>query len=194
MPFPQGNAANSIPVIWSNKLQWRFYKSTILHAICNTDWEGEIQQQGSKVVINTKPTVAIKDYTGTVAYDGLETDKLELVIDHAKVYAFKTDDIQDVQSLIKLANEASDDAAQNMKIEVDGNVLGSIYADIPAGNQLADPAVGLQLTSDNVLDYIVDAGTILDENNVPEEGRWLALPPWACGKIKKSDQMVPQMA
>jgi hypothetical protein len=38
-----------------------------------------------------------------------------------------------------------------------------------------------------VLDYIVDAGTCLDEQNIPETGRWFVIPPWVAGMIKKSD-------
>jgi hypothetical protein len=38
-----------------------------------------------------------------------------------------------------------------------------------------------------VLNYIVDMGTVLDERNIPETGRWLVIPPWAAGMIKKSD-------
>ena len=187
MPFPTGDAANSIPVIFSKKLQARFYRKTVLQAICNTDWEGEISGQGSKVVINSKPHVAIKDYDGTVTYDGLETNKLELAIDHAKTYAFKTDDIQDAQSIIMLANEASGDASSNMAVDVDGSVLGSIYTQVPASNQLEASGTGLVVTKDDILEYIIAAGTRLDEQNIPQEGRWIVFPPWVCGLIKNSD-------
>src|SRR5262249_24196987 len=29
--------------------------------------------------------------------------------------------------------------------------------------------------------------TVLDEQNIPETGRWLVAPPWFCGIVKKSD-------
>jgi hypothetical protein len=43
------------------------------------------------------------------------------------------------------------------------------------------------LDKTNILDFIVDVGTVLDEYDVPETGRWMALPPLFCNKIKKSD-------
>jgi hypothetical protein len=43
------------------------------------------------------------------------------------------------------------------------------------------------VTKANVLDWIVDAGVLLDAKNVPQEGRWVVLPPWICGMIMKSD-------
>ena len=51
-----------IPVLWSTKLIEKFYASTVLAAISNTDYEGEIKNKGDKVIIRTKPTITIKDY------------------------------------------------------------------------------------------------------------------------------------
>ncbi|HKJ72978.1 MAG TPA: hypothetical protein VKA19_02585, partial [Alphaproteobacteria bacterium] len=39
----------------------------------------------------------------------------------------------------------------------------------------------------NVLDFIADLGSVLDEQNVPESDRWLVAPPWFTNLIKKSD-------
>ena len=39
----------------------------------------------------------------------------------------------------------------------------------------------------NILDYIVDMGSCLTEQNVPESGRWIVLPAVFCGMIKKGD-------
>ncbi|RDL44358.1 hypothetical protein DN730_08110 [Marinomonas piezotolerans] len=181
-PFPDGNAANFVPEVWSKKLQARFYAQTVLAQFCNHDWEGEISGQGSKVKIRTPPSISIGDYTGTVTYQSLETDIIELAIDKAKFYAFKVDDIQKAQSDIELINSSTTDASQNMKIQVERDVFSSIYADVPAANTITT-----QVTKSNVLDIIVDLGTALDEADVPEEGRKLILPPWICGMIKKSD-------
>ena len=187
--FPTGDMANAVSVIYSKKLNAKFYKSTVLGAICNTNWEGEIQGEGSKVVIRTRPDVVVADYdraTG-VSYQDLAPPKVELPIDKTKYYAFTDDYIQTKQADIKLIDEATADAAENTKIAVDGDVLGNIYADVPVENQMAAPATGVVITKDNVLDYIVDLGTRHDEVNAPETGRWLVLAPWICGMIKKSD-------
>jgi len=37
-----------------------------------------------------------------------------------------------------------------------------------------------------VINFVIDAGLALDENRVPETGRWLVLPPWAAAMIKRS--------
>jgi hypothetical protein len=64
-----------------------------------------------------------------------------------------------------------------------GATAGKVSANIDLGASGA-PAV---LTPATVLNYIVDLGTCLDEYNIPETGRWLIIPPWAAGMIKKSD-------
>lgn len=181
-PFPTGNAANFVPEVWSKKLQARFYAQTVLAEFCNHDWEGEISGQGSKVLIRQAPTISVGDYTGTVTYQDLETDKIELNIDQAKYYGFKVDDIHKAQADIELINSSTNDASQRMKINVEKDVFASIYADVPAANTITT-----QVTKSNVLDMIVDLGTALDEADVPEDGRKLILPPWICGMIKKSE-------
>jgi hypothetical protein len=178
--LPNGNF---IPEIWSKKLQAKFYASTVLGAIANHDWEGEIKGAGSKVIIRAIPTVIIGDYGigGTINYQDLSDDKLELLIDKAKYYAFKIDDIDEVQADVPVVNMTTQDAAEQMKIVVDTDVLGNVYTD--ADNTLGTTAI----TASNVLAWIIAAGTKLDEANVPEEGRWMVIPPWVAGMIKQSD-------
>ncbi len=172
-----------IPEVWSRKLQAKFYATTVFGAISNNDWEGEIQGQGSKVIIRKRPTVTISDYEigGTINYQDLSDEKLELLIDKAKVYAFKVDDIDRAQSDINIINETTLDASEQMKIHIDTNLLANIYTDATSS------ITSTVITSTNVLDWIVDAGTLLDELNIPTNGRWLVIPPWIAGMIKKGD-------
>jgi hypothetical protein len=88
---------------------------------------------------------------------------------------------------------------EQLKIAIDTHVLSIVPAGISADNKgatagrisnsinLGAAAAPIVLTPLNILNYIVDMGTVLDEQNVPETGRWLVIPPWAAGLIKKSD-------
>lgn len=174
---------NFIPEIWSKKLNFKYYKQTCLMDICNTNWEGEIKGQGSKVMIRVRPTVTITDYTvnSNVSYQNLTDDKIELLIDKAKAFAFKVDDVDIAQSDINIINETTQDSAFQMKIAIEQQIFGSVYAD--AGNAIGS----LALDKTNVIDWIVDAEVKLDENNVPSDNRWILLPPKAAGLIQKSD-------
>lgn len=174
---------NFISEVWSKKLQAKFYAATCLDMVTNHDHEGEIKGQGSKVYIRVRPTIIVSDYVvnGNLTYQDLADDKVELLIDKAKSYSFKCDDVDAVQSDIKLINEFTMDAAEQMKISVEKSVFASVYADATT------QATNTQVTAATVLGWIVDQGTALDELNVPTEGRFFIVPPWIAGLIKKSD-------
>jgi len=84
-------------------------------------------------------------------------------------------------------------------ISIDTNVLANIYSDADSDNKGTTAGAGssgysmgvtgtpLLIDKDNILDVIVDMGSILDEQNVPQTQRWVVLPPLFCGMIKKSD-------
>lgn len=152
-------------------------------SICNTKWEGEIAGMGSKVIIRNRPDIAVGDYVvnGSMSYQDLNDDKVELLIDKAKYTAFKVDDVDKAQADINFINETSMEASEKMKISVDTDMLGSVYSS--ASNSVASQ----QVTAANVLSWIVDQGTELDEANAHAQGRWLVIPPWIAGLVKKSD-------
>lgn len=190
-----------IPEIWSGKLNIKFYAATVFGDIANTDYEGEISSMGDKVHIRTVPDIIIRDY---IKGQNLQTQRpespnVELNIDKAKYFQFICDSIDKHQSDIALLDKWAEDAGQQMKIEIDTGILGDIYADAAVANKGANAgaksesinlgSVGSPLAIDktNVLDTLVDIGTAMDEQNLPESDRWVVLPAWMCGMIKKSD-------
>jgi hypothetical protein len=178
--LPNGNF---LPEIWSRKLNVKYYKALTLMKIANTNWEGEIKGQGSKVQIRQRPTITVGDYTvnSNINYQALQDDKIELLIDKAKYWAFKVDDIDKAQADINIMNESSQDAAVQAKIAVETQVFGSVYAD--ATSTLST----LTMDKTNILDWIIDAEVKLDENNVPTDNRFVVITPKAAGYIQKSD-------
>lgn len=190
-----------IPEIWSGKLLVKFYAATVLAAISNTDYEGEIKEKGDKVIIRQTPTITIRDYEKgqSLTIERPNIDPTEMSIDYAKYFNCICDDIDKIQSDIKLMDDWSRDASQQMKITVDTGGLAVVYAGAHADNAGAEAGkisesfnLGAEgaprvLTSANVLEAIVDCGTVLDEQNVPEESRWIVIPAWMSGMIKKSD-------
>jgi hypothetical protein len=178
--LPNGNF---IPEVWSKKLQAKFYASTCLAEVTNNDWEGEIKARGSKVQIRVRPTIVVEDYdvNGVINYQDLEDDKIELTIDRAKYTAFKVDDVDAAQADIKIVNESTQDGAEQMTIKVEKDVFGSVYAD--ATTQFTNT----QITKDTVMDWLIDLETTLDDLNIPYGRRFVVLPNWVAGFIKKSD-------
>lgn len=172
---------NFIPEVFSKLLQAKFYSSSVLPSISNTDYEGEISGQGDKVVIRTVPAVTINDYAGSITTQELTTAKVELLIDQAKYYSFKIDDVLAAQADINLLEGASSDAAEGMRVAVETSVLSSVVT--------GATTVGAQstITASNILTSILDQAKALDELNIPEEGRFIVLSPEFVSLLKQSE-------
>lgn len=199
---------NYIPEIWSGKLIEKFYNTTVVGAIANTNYEGEIKNYGDTVEIRTRPDIAITAYEADLAltYERPSTANVTLSIN--KGYYFNTilDDVMDVQADINMLNMWAEDAAEQMKITIDtevlaylattgtgdnsgttaGEVSGAINLGAASGSMLEVVADGAGAGEVNVIDLIVDMGTVLDESNIPGD-RWLVIPVWMAALIKKSE-------
>lgn len=221
-------AGTFIPEVWSGKLVEKFYKATVLGAIANTDYEGEIKNYGDKVQIRSRPTITIRDYTAdmNLAVDRPSETKQTLNIDMGKYFNLALDDVMGIQSDIDLLSVWAEDASEQMKIAIDsqvlngvtaaesegvegivnnsdltasniGNTAGAISASYRLGIDSAPTYVGsvsqgsgTGVNSANdmpVIDYLVNCGSVLDEQNLPETGRFVIIPAWLAGMIKKSD-------
>lgn len=206
MPFPNSAgrpqyAGNFIPEIWSGKLIENFYDATVLAAISNTDYEGEIKAYGDTVNIRTTPSVSIKTYIKgqNLTVENPDKPKIQLSIDKGDYFACVEDDVDKVQSDVKLMDMWSKDASEQMKIKIDQRVLTDLLPDIVATNKgatagritaaynLGTTGVPRAVTKTDVLDMIVDIGSVLDEANAPEANRFLVIPARLAGLIKKSD-------
>ena len=173
-----------IPEVFSKKLQAKFYAQTMLSEVTTNEYEGEISGLGNKVNIRAVPAVTVADYTGSLSYADVTSGTIELNIDKAKSYAFKVDDILREQADIDFMNEAANDAAQNMKIAIEQDV----FANVAAGSSLTDVnASAANVTASNILGFILDAGQTLDENNIPEDGRYMIISPAAASLLKQSE-------
>jgi hypothetical protein len=190
-----------IPEIWSSKLVDKFYDATVLAAIANTDYEGEIQSYGDTVNIRTRPDVTIRDYAPDqmLEVERPSSDIVQLLIDQGHYFNTILDDVYRTQSDIDLMNIWAEDASEQMKIRVDRNVLAALpltanaqNRGLTAGRLSGDINLGATgtpriVTKADVVDFIVDMGLTLDEQNVPETGRFLIVPAWMSAMVKKSE-------
>lgn len=173
----------------------------MLTAISNTDFEGEIKGQGDTVHIRREPRLEINDYAKgqKITYGDYDYSMQDLLIDKGKFWAFRNDDIDKAQSDLNFVSAWTAAAAQQLKVVIDTEVLaavptgahtynkGASAGRITQGINLGTTGSPLQVSKTNILDTIVQANQCLDEQNIPEEGRWLVLPAWAISMIKMSD-------
>lgn len=203
-PYVDGTSTmsgNYIPEIWSGKTLVKFYQTTVFGDIANTDYEGEISAKGDKVIIRTVPDIVIKDYEidQELEYTKPEGTTVELLIDKGKYYAIPLNKVEQKQADIQYMEKWTDDASKQLAITIDRELLADVYADadtynkgltagkISASYNLGTTGTPLTVTKTNILDVIVDMGSVLSEQDVPEDGRFIVMPTAMCGLIKKSD-------
>jgi hypothetical protein len=190
-------SGNYIPNLFAKKLLIEFYKSTVFGAIANTDYQGTISDMGDKVSIRTLPSITINTYTKgmDLTYEKLTPTNVDLLIDKGRYWAFPVNDVDLKQADIAYVNQWSAHAASSLKVNIDNGILSDIYTDVHASNKSASAGaisanvniadVNVLNEDDTMVDLIVDCGDVLDQQNVPSEGRWFVLPSRAVAAIKK---------
>ena len=194
-----------IPQLWSNKLNAKFYQNTMLSEISNTSWEGEIKNQGDSIRIRTAPSITITDYAGagtTLSTEVPVPIYTDLQINKGKYFSVQVNDVLAHQADIDLMETFTDDAAKQLKIAIEneaffqwfvtegaaaankGATAGAISASYGLGTDLVPVN---QATSGELLKMILRMSAALDEQNVPEEGRWLLMSPHDRHILMQSD-------
>ena len=210
-----GNFANSVagqtnsfflPAIYSKQVLNFFRKASVAEAITNTDYSGEIAAYGDSVRIIKEPTIQVYQYErgADVTQTKLTDQETTLVVDTANAFKFIVDDIESNMSHVNWREIAASSAAYSLKDAFDENVLAKIAAGISAANPDhilgADAAVGsagLAETTASIdlgasaevdpLDLMARMARLLDQQNVPEEGRWFVASPEFYEELSQSD-------
>ena len=121
--LPNGNFS---PVIYSKQVQLAFRKNSIVEAITNSDYFGEISGMGDTVKIIKEPEITVKEYArgAQITPQDLDDEDFSLVVDKANYFAFKVDDIEEAHSHVNFQSLASDRAAYRLADQFDQEVLG----------------------------------------------------------------------
>jgi hypothetical protein len=150
MAFPSANGYSNLPngnfspVIYSQKVQKAFRKSSIVEDITNTDYFGEIANFGDSVRIIKEPEITVNSYTRgtTVAAQALADADFSLVVDQANYFMFKIDDIEAAHSHVNFMDLATDRAAYRLRDTFDGEVLGYLSGyELSGGSWIVRTAV-----------------------------------------------------
>lgn len=178
---------NFIPTVWEARLLANFNKRSIADVITTKPTE----IKGNKIVFNKVGDVAVKDYTGTVAWDELSTSKVEVNMDQKKYFAFKLDDVDKAQAAGDLVDSHTQQAANTLQETVDRYILG-LYTGAHADNVIGNDTTPIALSKTNVYDYIVDLGTKLSKKKVPMADRFVVINSDVLGLLSKDDRFTKQ--
>ena len=185
-----------LPSIYSKKVLNFFRKASVVEAITNTDYAGEISTYGDSVKIIKEPTITVYDYTrgSDTTSTKLTDQEITLVVDSAKAFKFIVDDIETNMSHVNFKEVASSSAAYSLKDSYDAAVLTTMFAGVSAsapdhviGADAAAGTGGVGETTASVdlgvasevdpLDLMARMARLLDDQSVPEENRWFVASP-----------------
>ena len=184
--LPSGNFS---PIIYSQKVQKFFRTASVVEAITNTDYAGEIENFGDTVNIIKEPTITVSAYSrgSVVDTQDIADDQIQLVVDQANAFAFKVDDIEERHSHVNFESIASSSGAYALKNEYDKNVIAAMVAGVSSSSpdhllgadsgSGQDQDVGFGSSEVDPVDTISKHNRLLNAADVPEENRWFLAGP-----------------
>jgi len=196
-----------LPSVYSKKVLNFFRKASVVEAITNTDYSGEISSFGDSVKIISEPTISVSDYTrgSDTTATKLTDAETTLVVDSAKAFKFIVDDIESNMSHVNWKEVASSSAAYALRDSYDAAVIATMFSGCSASSpdhiigsdsSTADSTMthatnsvdllGSDGTGVDALDLMARFARLLDAQNVPEEGRWFVAPPTFYEELSKS--------
>ncbi|MCZ9352983.1 N4-gp56 family major capsid protein [Streptomyces mutabilis] len=181
------------PEIWNADLLVTLEKSLVYAApgVVNREYEGDIAQYGDTVHITTLADPTIGTYTPhtDITIEDVDDSDQTLLIDQAKYFAFEVDDVEKRQARNggAVLTEQARKAAYKLRDVADQYVAGLMAAGVDVGNVIGEATLA---TPAAAYDLLVDLGVVLDEDNVPGEGRWVVVTPAFHGLLLKDDRFV----
>lgn len=189
------------PEQWASELI-EALRATLVFAspqIVNHDYEGDIQRGGETVHISMIGDVEVTDYVKgqQITYDDPDDAGTELVIDQLKKWAVKLEDVDAAQSVNggEVMSQLMMNAAYNLKSAMDGFVA-SMYTQVQSANvltavtSLGGDGADADTMGEAAYELLVDLGVALDEASVPEDGRYVVVPPWYHGVLRKARSFI----
>ena len=184
--LPNGNFS---PIIFSQKVQKFFRTASVVEAITNTDYAGEIENFGDTVNIIKEPTITVSAYSRGAVVDtqDIVDDQIQLVVDQANSFAFKVDDIEERHSHVNFESVATSSGAYALKNAYDQNVIAAMVAGVSSSSpdhllgadsgSGQDQDVGFGSSEVDPVDTISKHNRLLNAADVPEENRWFLAGP-----------------
>ena len=187
-----------LPSVYSKKVLNFFRKASVVEAITNTDYAGEISAFGDSVKIIKEPVISVSSYTrnSDTTETRLTDQELSLVVDQANAFKFIVDDIETNMSHVNFKEVATSSAAYSLKDAYDAAVIAEMFAGVSSSSPdhiigsdsaTADATLshatnsvdllGSDGTGVDALDLMARMARLLDDQNIPEEGRWFVAPP-----------------
>jgi len=197
---------NFRPEIWSRVILASLQRKLVYGSpmVVNNDYDGEIAGPGDAVHITQFGDPTISTYTpgsGSITYQNIIDAGLTLYINQSKSFSFAIDDVDRRQAAGDMQRYLEGRAAYQMANVAD-QFIAALYTGVASANILG--STGSPLTpqpysiggsstwhpADFWTQVLEPAKVILDQNNVPDDDRYIVCPPWALSLISQTQAFV----
>lgn len=140
-----------VATIYSKKVLKYFKTASVVEAITNNDYYGEISNYGDSVIILKEPKINIVDYARgqKLTSQAIDSDSMTLVLDQAKAFQFRVDDIETKLSHVNWQSLATDAASYDLKNNYDKSILNWMAEQVVPANIVTTAAGMTAIASDS---------------------------------------------
>ncbi|MDR1354757.1 MAG: hypothetical protein LBJ43_00525 [Propionibacteriaceae bacterium] len=181
------------PTIWSAALLANLHANVVYSqaGVINTDYEGDIANEGDTVKITSVVSPAVRPYTKNtdITFDVLDDASSVLQITQSEYFAFQVDDVDARQAKPNFIPGATAEAAQKLALTTDAFVATKMAAGVAAGNQLGDVNVD-PANPGSAYKLIIQLRSLLVKSFVPVTNRWLIVPPELYAVLLQDDRFI----
>ena len=175
--------------IWETALIEEYSRISLVEVITTPPSSVE----GKTAHFNIIGDVTVDDYDESnpnLTWEGLSTTGIDLTYDKKKKFNFSVKDVDKVQIAGELMQPALRTASEKLKKTIDTDVFNEIVDGftVKIGNKTTDKKT--ISTPEEAYDYIVDLGTELDNNDVPEDGRYVCAKPEFVNLLAKDKRVL----
>ena len=181
-----------IPEIWSQKLNSMLQKECVMLQCVNRNYEGEIKNQGDSVKIITPAAVSIATVgSGNITYDELEPTATDLIIDQKKFFAFKINDVAQVQSNADIMEAHLENAKKAIE-EVQDSYLLSQHASVDTANVVGSDSEPIALDKTTIYSQFVKLALCLKNSNAVSATKrpWVVINPTIESYLLQSSEFI----
>lgn len=181
-----------VPEIWSQKLNTMLEKDCVMLQCVNRNYEGDIKNQGDKVKIITPATVSVSTLgSSNITYSALEPTATSLVIDQKKFFAFKIDDVAQVQANTDIMEAHLNNAKKAIE-QVQDEYLLSQHAYAASTNVVGSESTPITLAKDTIYGNFVKLALCLKNSDAVSAGKrpWVVINPTIESYLLQSTEFI----
>lgn len=176
--------ANFKKTLWEGALLANFHSVSIADVITTKPSSVD----GEKIIFNRVGAGALKDYTGSIAWDEITTTPVEMTFGQKKYFAFSLDDVDKAQLVADIMTATTNEHGAVLAETIDSYVLSKAIYGVKTANYPTKTTAKSITKVTEAYDSIVDLGTLLGKNKVPMTDRYVVINNDYLNLLQKDDR------